>query len=71
MHKTCDIKKCEELLGPGSAKIGYLIDGEKKPRELNACPYHTALISMAPRGTWKILEDKTLKALPARPMFFT
>jgi hypothetical protein len=63
--EICHIKKCPESIGPGSAEIGYEIEG--KMYVLRACPYHTGMIMTAPRGTWRITPDCDLEPIPAQP----
>lgn len=67
-RKKCQFKKCENLLGPGGANIGYKIDN--KVRALKACAECTQKVLYSPRGTWEITADRELKPIPAKPMFF-
>lgn len=60
---NCEFKKCTRPLGPGAAKIGYLIRG--KVQSLKACAFHTTFIMSAPRGTYIITEDRDIKPIPA------
>lgn len=65
--QICEIKKCEEILGPGSSKIGYRL--KDQVREVKVCPFHTMLIMTSPRGSFIITEEKVLKAIPATRYF--
>lgn len=65
LAKQCQIKTCENFLGPGAATIGYEIDG--KLYEIKACRHHVQLIQIAPRGTWELTKDRELKPIPAKP----
>jgi hypothetical protein len=64
--ETCELKKCENLLGPGSSKIGY--NTGTRIDEVKVCPEHTSQIMFAPRGTWIISPDKELRPVPAKPL---
>lgn len=62
--ERCGLKGCIEHLGPGSAAVGYEIDG--KVMEVRVCPKHAWTIMTAERGTFRITEDRELKPIPAR-----
>jgi hypothetical protein len=61
--KKCELKGCKEFLGPGSAAIGYVVDGQTY--EVKACPFHTGIIQTAGPGVWTITKDRELKPIPA------
>jgi hypothetical protein len=64
--EKCGLKDCSELMGPGSSAIGFVGENDKLD-EVRVCAKHTWQIMMAPRGSFRIEPDKSLKALPASP----
>jgi len=68
-NEKCGLKKCNNLLGPGAAAIGFEING--KVQEVRVCSNHAWTIMAAPRGTFNITEDRELVKIPAKPLFFT
>lgn len=62
--EKCGLKGCGNLLGPGSAAVGYENDGQTS--EVRVCPKHAWQIMCAPRGTFRITEDRELKPIPAK-----
>lgn len=62
--EECEIKGCQEPLGPGAAKIGYTKSSGAQT-ELKACEYHSRIVMMSEPGMWRITDDKELKAIPA------
>jgi hypothetical protein len=53
-------------MGPGASAIGYVGENDKLD-EVRVCAKHTWQIMTAPRGTFKIMPDRSLKAMPAAP----
>lgn len=64
MRKTCELKKCDNMLGPGAAKVGF--DDRGTNREIKVCSDHAFTIMSAPRGTFVITPDRELKSIPGR-----
>lgn len=64
MKEVCELKDCSNVLGPGAAAVGFVIDGDTY--QIKTCGFHTGLITTAPRGTWEITKDRELKPIPAR-----
>lgn len=67
--ERCGLKGCNELMGPGSAAVGF--DNEGKLAEVRVCPKHAWQIMCAPRGTFRITPDRELKLIPAKPLIIT
>lgn len=65
--EKCGLKGCEKPLGPGAAAVGY--ENEGRVSEVRVCSEHAWTIMMAPRGSYRITEDRELKAIPAKRIF--
>jgi len=65
MAEKCGLKGCSEDMGPGCSKIGF--DNEGRLDEVKVCAKHTWAIMTAPRGTFMIMPDKSLKRIPEAP----
>lgn len=66
MPEQCGLKGCDDAMGPGSSAIGYMGENDKLD-EVRVCAKHTWTIMMAPRGSYSIMPDRSLKAIPAEP----
>jgi len=63
--ERCGFKNCSNLMGPGSAEVGF--DNEGRLDKVRVCPKHAWLIMTAPRGSYRITPDKKLVPIPAQP----
>lgn len=67
--EKCGLKGCGNLMGPGSAEVGFENDG--KVDKVRICPKHAWTLMVAPRGSYRITPDRKLEAIPAKPIIIT
>lgn len=67
--EKCGLKGCDNILGPGSASVGY--ESSRGLAEIRVCPQDAWKIMIAPRGTYRITDDCKLERIPAKPIIIT
>lgn len=67
--EKCGLTGCGELMGPGSAEVGYMTEADKLGK-IRVCPKHAWLLMTSQPGSYRITPNLKLEPIPASPTIF-